>query len=140
MVSFVPVLCTLGLMAWIGLPVNIATCILGGVVMGLAVDDTIYYLSSFREEILRGSPAQIAARRATMPTGRAMIKTSLILTGGFLTMAASDFLPSVYFGVFFAFSILTALLADLIVLPAMLRLLRPRAANRGGTGNRSAIN
>ena len=124
-VSFVPVLCTLGLMAWIGLPVNIATCILGGVVMGLAVDDTIYYLSSFRERVRRGDPADLAARCATMTTGRAMIKTSLILTGGFLTMAASDFLPSVYFGIFFAFSILTALLADLIVLPALLRIMKP---------------
>ena len=102
-VSFVPVLCTLGLMAWIGLPVNIATCILGGVVMGIAVDDTIYYLSSFREQIRTGATADFATRRATMTTGRAMIKTSLILTGGFLTMAASDFLPSVYFGIFFAF-------------------------------------
>ena len=120
-VSFVPVLCTLGVMAWIGLPVNIATCILGGVVMGLAVDDTIYYISSFRNEVRRGRSAGEAARRATMTTGRAMIKTSLILTGGFLTMAASDFLPSVYFGLFFAFSILTALLADLVVLPALLR-------------------
>lgn len=120
-VSFVPVLCTLGLMAWVGLPVNIATCILGGVVMGIAVDDTIYYLSGFRDEIRNGTPPALAARRATMTTGRAMIKTSLILTGGFLTMAASDFLPSVYFGLFFAVSILTALLADLIVLPALLR-------------------
>ena len=51
-----------------------------------------------------------------------MIKTSLILTGGFLTMAALDFMPSVYFGIFFAFSILVALLADLIVLPFFLRL------------------
>lgn len=120
-VSFIPVLCTLGLMAWIGLPVNIATCILGGVVMGIAVDDTIYYLSGYRREIRRGASPELATRHSTMTTGRAMIKTSLILTGGFLTMTASDFLPSVFFGIFFAFSILTALLADLIVLPALLR-------------------
>ncbi len=121
-VSFVPVLCTLGLMAWFGLPVNIATCILGGVVIGLAVDDTIYFLSRVREGQLQGMPVEDAASRATLITGRAMIKTSLILTGGFLTMAASDFMPSVYFGIFFAFSIVVALLADLVVLPVLLRL------------------
>jgi len=120
-VSFVPVLCTLGLMAWFGLPVNIATCILGGVVIGLAVDDTIYFLSRVREGLLQGMPVGDAASRATLITGRAMIKTSLILSGGFLTMAASDFMPSVYFGIFFAFSILVALLADLVVLPVLLR-------------------
>ncbi len=125
-VSFVPVLCTLGFMGWLGLPVNIATCILGGVVMGVAVDDTIYYLSRFREGLHKGLTVDAAARGATSTTGRAMIKTSLILTGGFLTMAVSDFMPSVYFGVFFAFSILAALLADLIVLPVLLRLLAPK--------------
>ena len=125
-VSFLPVLCTLGVMGWLGLPVNIATCILGGVVMGVAVDDTIYYLSRFREGLHQGLSADAAARGATATTGRAMIKTSFILTGGFLMMAVSDFMPSVYFGVFFSFSILAALLADLIVLPVLLRLMAPR--------------
>ncbi|MGI9243245.1 MAG: efflux RND transporter permease subunit [Verrucomicrobiales bacterium] len=129
-VSFLPVLCTLGMMAWFGLPVNIATCILGGVVIGLTVDDTIYFLSRVREGLLLELPAGEAAQRATLITGRAMIKTSLILTGGFLTMAASDFMPSVYFGIFFAFSILVALLADLIVLPILLRLAQPLLASQ----------
>ncbi|MFT5467450.1 MAG: putative RND superfamily exporter protein [Verrucomicrobiales bacterium] len=124
-VSFVPVLCTLGLMGWLGLPVNIATCILGGVVIGLAVDDTIYFLTRVRDGLASGLAVDGAVRRATWTTGRAMIKTSLILTGGFLTMTASDFMPSVYFGVFFAFSILVALLADLIVLPVLLRIAQP---------------
>ena len=105
---------------------NIATCILGGIVMGVAVDDTIYYLSRFREGLHQGLSVDAAARGATSTTGRAMIKTSFILTGGFLMMAVSDFMPSVYFGVFFSFSILAALLADLIVLPVLLRLMAPR--------------
>lgn len=121
LVSFVPVLCTLGLMGWFGLPVNIATCILGGVVIGIAVDDTIYYLSRVQEGLRLGLEVEDATSQACQTTGRAMIKTSLILTGGFLTMAASDFMPSVYFGVFFAFSMVVALLADLLVLPALLR-------------------
>ncbi len=132
-VSFVPVLCTLGLMAWFGLPVNIATCILGGVVIGIAVDDTIYFLSRVREGMQSGMPVEDAAQRAIRTTGRAMIKTSLILTGGFLTMAASDFMPSVYFGIFFAFSIVVALLADLIVLPVLLRLMVRRQRSTSGT-------
>lgn len=123
--SFVPVLCTLGVMAWLDIPVNIATCIIGGVVVGIAVDDTIYYLSRVREGLSLGLDVDAAAGRATRTTGPAMIKTSLILTSGFLTMTISDFMPSAYFGMFFAFSIMVALLADLIALPAMLRLAAP---------------
>ena len=90
--------------------------------IGLAVDDTIYFLLRVREGARQGMSVDDAIRHATWSTGRAMIKTSLILTGGFLTMVASDFMPSVYFGIFFAFSILVALLADLIVLPFFLRM------------------
>ncbi len=120
--SFVPILCTLGLMAWLGIPVNIATCILGGAVVGLSVDDTIYLLSGVRDRLARGFSVGAAVRGGVSTTGRAMTKTSLVLIGGFLTMAGSDFLPSVYFGLFFALSILFALLADLVVLPVVLRL------------------
>jgi predicted RND superfamily exporter protein len=120
-VSFIPILCTLGIMAWVGLPVNIASCILGGVVIGLSVDDTIYFASRIRDSLGRGSTVDEAVRQATLSSGRAMVKTSVVLSGGFLTMTASDFLPSVYFGLFFAASIIVALLADLLLLPALLR-------------------
>ena len=117
-------------MAWSGVPVNIATCILGGVVIGLAVDDTIFYLSHVRQGMRQGLSIGTASRRATFTTGRAMIKTSLILTGGFLTMAVSDFVPSVFFGIFFALSIVVALLADLIILPVVLRHAQPIIGER----------
>lgn len=143
-VSFVPVLCTLGLMGWLGLPVNIATCLLGGVVIGLAVDDTIYFLARFREGLLDYQSPALASKRAVETTGRAMIKTSFILIGGFLTMGASDFLPSVYFGLFFSFSLLVALLADLLILPVMLRWLlssrrtsTPHGTRSEGSGTRT---
>ena len=54
-----------------------------------------------------------------------MVKTSLILTGGFLAMTGSDFLPTVSFGAFIGVGILLALLADLILLPALLRCFVP---------------
>ncbi len=62
-----------------------------------------------------------AVRRALWVTGGSMVKTSIILIGGFLAMSASDFLPSVYFGAFFGVGILLALFADIILLPALLR-------------------
>ena len=120
-VSFVPILYTLVLMAWLGLPVNIVTCLLGGVVVGLSVDDTIYFVSRLREGMAGGMPTGAAVRRALWVTGGSMVKTSIILIGGFLAMTASDFLPSVYFGAFFGVGILLALFADILLLPALLR-------------------
>ncbi|OAD23807.1 membrane protein containing MMPL domain protein [Candidatus Thiomargarita nelsonii] len=119
-VSFLPILFTLGLMAWVGVTINIATCIIGGVVIGIAVDDTIYFLFRMRGEMKQGFSLSYAIKRAIWITGKGMIITSLILMGGFLTMTASDFLPSAYFGLFFAISICIALLADLFLLPVIL--------------------
>ena len=119
-VSFMPILFTLGLMAWTGITINIATCLIGGVVIGIAVDDTIYFLFRMRGELKKGFSLSYATKRAILITGKGMITTSLILMSGFITMIASDFLPSAYFGLFFAISICIALLADLFLLPVIL--------------------
>jgi len=97
-VSFLPILFTLGLMAWVGVTINLATCLIGGVVIGIAVDDTIYFLFRMRREMKPNFSLSYAIKRAIWITGKGMIITSLILMGGFLTMTASDFLPSAYFG------------------------------------------
>jgi len=73
-----------------------------------------------RRELKQSFSMSYAIKRAIWITGKGMIITSLILMGGFLTMIASDFLPSAYFGIFFAISICIALLADLFLLPTIL--------------------
>ncbi len=125
-VSFLPILITLGLMAWFGVTVNIATCLLGGAVIGVAVDDSIYLLSRIRDELSNGLPLEASLKKSLDVTGQGIISTSLILVGGFFTMAVSDFLPSAFFGVFFAIGICSALLADLLLLPIMLKWLHER--------------
>jgi predicted RND superfamily exporter protein len=125
-VSFLPVLFVLGFMGWTGIQVNMATCLIGGLAIGVAVDDTIYLLHRVRHEMAQGSDLRHAVRRGILVTGRAMSTTSLILMGGFLTMTLSDFMPSAEFGGLFAVTILLALLGDLLLLPLLLLHLPPR--------------
>jgi predicted RND superfamily exporter protein len=125
-VSFLPVLFVLGFMGWVGIQVNMATCLIGGIAIGVAVDDTIYLLHRVRHEMAQGSDQRHAVRRGILVTGRAMTTTSLILMGGFLTMTLSDFMPSAEFGGLFAVTILLALLGDLLLLPLLLLHLPPR--------------
>lgn len=127
-VSMLPVLCVLGLMGWFGIEVNMATCLIGGIAIGVAVDDTIYLLHRIRHQLGRGSSLRQAVRRGILITGRAMTTTSLILIGGFLTMTLSDFMPSAEFGGLFAITILFALFGDLLLLPVLLYLLFSRQA------------
>ena len=121
-VSFLPIACTLGFMAWFDVKVNIATCLIGAIAVGVAVDDTIYFLSRVKLELARGRSLRWAVRRAMLVTGTAMLTTSLMLMAGFLTMAASDFLPSASFGILFAVTVALALIGDLFILPVLLRI------------------
>jgi uncharacterized protein len=129
--SFIPILFVLGLMGWLGIKINIATCIVGGVALGLAVDDTIYFLYRVTREVPRRGDLRRAVRGAMLVTGGAMVTTSLLLMGGFLTMSMSTFLPSADFGILFAATVLFALVGDMLVLPLLILRLpagwRPRA-------------
>lgn len=120
LVSVLPVLSVLGLMGWAGLTINVATCLIGGVALGVAIDDTIFLLLQVRRQIDGGTPLQQAIPNGLRRTGKAMVTTSLIMTICFLTMGLSDFMPTAQFGRMFALTIIAALTADLMLLPALL--------------------
>lgn len=122
LVSALPVFSVLGLMGWVGMTVNVATCLIGGVALGIATDDTIFFLTRVRRERRAGATLHGAITTALKTVGRAMIMTTSIMTLSFLSMGASDFLPTAQFGLFFSVVLISALLADLILLPSLLLL------------------
>lgn len=121
-ISALPVLSVLGLMGWMGLTINVATCLIGGVALSVAIDDTIFFLSRVRDERESGIGLQAAIATSISSVGRAMILTTSIMTLCFLSMGLSDFLPTAQFGVLFSAVLVLALLADLILLPCLLAL------------------
>ncbi len=116
----------LGVMGWAGIPLDLMTITIAAIAMGIAVDDTIHYVHRYLEEI-EDHPGDEAVRRSHRSVGFAVLYTTLIITIGFATLAFSDFMPSVLFGLLTGIAMITALLADLCVLPMLLaRFIRSR--------------
>ncbi len=120
--NVLPIIFNLGLMGCLGIPLNTATAIISAIAIGIAVDDTIHYVHQYQEERRGGMERSAAALTAMEKKGGAMVSTSLILVIGFGVLVLSSFVPTIQFGFLCAMIMLTALLSDLLVLPAMLML------------------
>ena len=127
--NLVAALLVLGLMGIFGIPLNIMTITIAAISVGIAVDDTIHYLHRFEEEIIKDGDYQKAIHRSHSTIGKAMYYTSLIITIGFSILVLSNFIPTIYFGVLTALAMITALIADLTILPFLLNLFKPYKEN-----------
>jgi len=115
-----PVWLTLGLMGWLGMPLDLSTMMIGAIVLGVAVDDTIHFMHVFRREQGAGLSASMAIERTLATTGRAMLFTSIVLIAGFGTFLLASMGNLVVTGLLTTFAIATAFLADVLISPALL--------------------
>jgi len=115
----------LGLMGGLGIPLDIMTITIAAISVGIAVDDTIHYMHRFGKEVAKDWDYRAAVQRSHGSIGRAMYYTTITITIGFSILTLSNFVPTIYFGVLTAFAMLTALAADLTVLPILLEKLKP---------------
>ncbi|MBE0576273.1 MAG: MMPL family transporter [Desulfuromonadales bacterium] len=116
--NVIPILWALGLMGFCGIDLSTGTAMIGAVVFGLAVDDTIHYLVHYRR--IYAGVAREAVTTTTTRTGRALMIASLVLAVGFWVGCFSSFKPTVYFSLLVGGTLLGALICDLLVLPACL--------------------
>ncbi len=130
LISMVPSLVSaasvLGLMGWIGLPLDLMTITITAITIGIAVDDTIHYVHRFHEELPRDGDYRATVRRCHGSIGKAMYYTSLVIIAGFSILSLSNFNPSVYFGLLTGLAMLVALLSNLTLLPALLMSVKPK--------------
>lgn len=115
-----PPLIIFGLLGWLSVAVDIGTVMTASVALGIAVDDTLHYLTFFRRGLDRGDSPREAVLYAYRHCGTAMIQTSLICGLGLLVFAFSSFVPTSRFAWMMFGLLFMALLGDLIVLPALL--------------------
>jgi len=115
-----PPLMIFGLLGWLSVSVDIGSVMTASVALGIAVDDTLHYLTFFRRRLDSGHSAVDAVLYAYRHCGTAMIQTSLICGLGLLIFALSDFVPTARFAWMMFGLLFMALLGDLIVLPALL--------------------
>ncbi len=118
-VNLFPVLFVLGAMGWSGVPLDSTTVMIASVVLGLAVDDTFHALGLYRRH-RRGSDPATAAIATLRETAAAHTLTSVLLAAGFGVCALSGLVPIARFGALTGLAILVALVADLVLLPALL--------------------
>lgn len=116
-----PIVLTLGIMGVTGIRLDSMTTMVASISIGLAVDDTIHFISRVRSHLARNVPMVAALRDSTIEVGRALIFTSLSLSAGFATLMTADFVGTYYFGLLCLLTIVFALGADLILLPVVLR-------------------
>lgn len=120
LVNALPVACCLGAMGWANIPVNMTTAMMLSAALGIAVDDTIHYLWRYRSERAGGAGVLDALVSTQRSVGRACFFTSVVITAGFTILLLSRFLPTAYFGGLVGFTMVVALAADLLLLPALL--------------------
>ncbi len=109
-----------GMLGWLGWSIDIGSIMTASVAMGIAVDDTLHFLSVFRHHVDEGKSRDEAVFFAYGECGRAMIQTTLICASGMAIFALSDFLPTARFAWMMVALLSMALIGDLIVLPALL--------------------
>lgn len=137
--NLVPILIVFGLMGWSGVTLNIGTSIIACVAIGISVDDTIHFLIDYQRRQREGRDRRQAARESIRAVGRPMVYTSVTLVLGFLILALSKFEMISSVGLLTGTTMLTALGADLVVLPAILISTRPVVPVRGRTAARAGV-
>ena len=115
-----PVVIIFGAMGWSGMLVDVGTMMTASVALGVAVDDTIHYLSWFRHALDIGLNRRESAKFAYEKCATAMTQTTLIAGFGLAVFALSTFTPTQRFGYMMLALLAAALVGDLVLLPALL--------------------
>ncbi len=123
-----PVAVTFGTMGFFNIPLDGDTLIIAPVVIGIAVDDTIHFLTHFRTEMLETGKVSSAIANSIREVGQAITFSTIILVLGFSTLVLSTHQGMAHFGYLTAVAFTSAWLADLFLLPALCRFMKDKPA------------
>lgn len=115
----------LGLMGLLAIPLDIMTITIAAITIGIGVDDTIHYVHRVREEFAKYGNYWDAIHASHASVGRAIYYTSVTITLGFSILVLSNFIPTIYFGLFTGLAMVIALIANLTLLPLLIRWVKP---------------
>ena len=106
-----------------GATLDIGSAVVGSVCLGIAVDDTIHFLANYQKFRDSGDDPRISIAKVFTNTVPALITTTVVLVAAFGCFVFASFVPNQKFGIFVAFILMVALVADLLLLPAILLLM-----------------
>jgi predicted RND superfamily exporter protein len=130
--NLLPIIITMGCMGLAKIPLDINSLMIGSIALGIVVDDTVHFMYNFQRYYHKTADPYVAIEKTLLGTGRALLITSLVLCTGFFILLSASLNNFVIFGFFTGVTILIALLADFVLVPALMLLIeRKRQALTG---------
>lgn len=120
-----PIAMTLGFMGLMDIPLDVCTIMIASVTMGIAVDDTIHFITWFRRNSLAGMDTKAAIMKTFHDTGKSIVTTSMVLCLAYLVVTLGSVTPVIAFGALTSLAMFLALVGDLFILPALLMVFKP---------------
>jgi predicted RND superfamily exporter protein len=121
--NIIPLLFAGAILGFLNIELEAGITIVFAIIFGIAVDDSIHFLSKFKLMRLQGMTIEEAMKITFLETGKAICITSIILFFGFMVLLFSVHPPSKSIGTLIGITLVTALLSDLFIIPLLIRLL-----------------
>ena len=125
MPNFIAAFFILGIIGLLGIPLDMMTITIAAITIGIAVDNSIHYIYRFKEEFKQNKNYDETLKLCHSTVGVAILNTSITIVFGFSILVFSNFIPTIYFGVFTGIAMLLAMISVLTLLPSLILLFRP---------------
>ena len=123
--NFIAAFFILGIIGSLGIPLDMMTITIAAITIGIAVDNSIHYIYRFKEEFKKINNYNKTLDRCHSTVGIAILNTSITIVFGFSILILSNFIPTIYFGVFTGIAMLLAMLSVLTLLPKLILIFKP---------------
>ena len=123
--NFIAAFFILGIIGMLGIPLDMMTITIAAITIGIAVDNSIHYIYRFKEEFKKINNYNLTVDRCHNTVGVAILNTSITIVFGFSILILSNFIPTIYFGIFTGIAMLLALISVLTLLPKLIIVLKP---------------
>ncbi|MFL2887151.1 MAG: RND family transporter [Candidatus Pelagibacter sp.] len=123
--NFIAAFFILGIIGLAKIPLDMMTITIAAITIGIAVDNSIHYIYRFKEEFLKIRNYKKTLKLCHSTVGIAILNTSITIVFGFSILVLSNFIPTIYFGIFTGIAMLLAMISVLTLLPALLVTFKP---------------
>ena len=123
--NFIAAFFILGIIGLLEIPLDMMTITIAAITIGIAVDNSIHYIYRFKEEFSQIKNYKTTLKLCHSTVGVAILNTSITIIFGFSILIFSNFIPTIYFGVFTGLAMLLAMVSVLTLLPSLILLIQP---------------
>jgi uncharacterized protein len=123
--NFIAAFFILGIIGLLGIPLDMMTITIAAITIGIAVDNSIHYIYRFKEEFNKIKDYNKTLDRCHSTVGVAILNTSITIVFGFSILVLSNFIPTIYFGIFTGIAMLLAMISVLTLLPKLILTFKP---------------